>query len=123
LDSLAHLITKVRKALHKGGDTHTIEDVLAALYEGRMQAFANDAGIIVTELCATPRKKYINMFLAAGEMDAVKALAPRLIDFARENDIHHARAAVRPGFVPALKTMGWRPTQICMEYENGQLRA
>lgn len=105
----------MRKALHAGGDTHTIEDLVEALKRGEMQIFHNDRAVIVTEVVQAPRRRYLHLFLVAGDMDAVDALGPQVTAFARDQGCEFARAQVRPGFEPALRSRGWRKTQLITE--------
>lgn len=105
----------MRKALRAGGDTHSIEDLVEALKRGEMQAFYNDRAVIITEIVEAPRRRYLNLFLVAGDMDAVDALGPELTAWAKDQGCEFARAQVRLGFEPLLKARGWQKTQLIME--------
>ena len=117
MDSKEHLLTKLKKALKVGRDTHDLEDVLYCLETGKMQAFWNDGAIIVTEIAQTPRRRYLHIFLAAGDLPSVMALDDKLKAFAVSKGCEFGRALVRPGFEKALTSKGWKRTMIVMEYE------
>jgi hypothetical protein len=116
LDNQERLLTKLRKALRVGGNTHELEDILFGLETGKMQAFWNDGAIIVTEIVQAPAKRYLNIFLAAGDMDSVMALHPKIEAFSDEKGCEFGRALVRPGFEKVLKAKGWKRKMIVMEY-------
>lgn len=106
----------MRKALRIGSDTHSMDDVIGCLQRGEMQAFYNDRGVILTSLVQSPQRKYVEIFLSAGDMDAVMALFPQVEEWARENDADFGRAMVRPGFEPIFKKLGWKKKTVVMEY-------
>ena len=119
MDNRERLLTKLKKALKVGGDTHDLEDVLYCLETGKMQAFWNDGALIVTEIVQAPARRYLHIFLAVGDMDSVMALDEKLKAFASEKGCEFGRALVRPGFEKALQAKGWKRKMIVMEYNNG----
>lgn len=111
----------MKKALRRGGDTHTLEDIVEAVKKGEMQAFFNDRAIIVTEIAVTPRKRFLSVMLTAGVLDGVLALLPEVEAWAATQGVHHAKVAVRPGYEKILKARGWTRSQVLMEYRtNGR---
>jgi len=119
LGNADQLLTKLKKAIRLAGDTHTLEDVVAAIKTGEMQAFWNDDAIVVTEVCETPRLVFVNIFLVAGAMDGVLSLVPQVGEWGKKHGYTRFRACVRPGFEPILKKMGWQRRQILMEFDDG----
>jgi hypothetical protein len=117
LDNQERLLTRLRKALRVGGNTHELEDVLFGLETGKMQAFWNDGAIVVTEIVQAPARRYLHVFLSAGEKDSVLALDEKLKAFAKDKGCEFGRAFVRPGFEKALQAKGWKRKMIVMEYE------
>ena len=96
----------MEKALRLMGETHTLQDVVDALQKGEMQLFHNDRAIVITEIAVSPRKKFANVFMSAGELEGVIELKAQLVDWAKKNGIEFARAAVRPGYEKHLKAAG-----------------
>ena len=43
-------MAKIARALKHGGGTHSLQDVLDGLLEGKYQLFENDDGVCVTEI-------------------------------------------------------------------------
>ena len=110
----------MRKALRLGSDTHTLEDLIEALRKGEMQAFHNDRAIVITEIAQTPRRRFVHVFLSAGELDGVLELMGQIEEWGLANGCEFARACVRPGYEPVLKARGWQRRMIMMEYHpNG----
>lgn len=106
----------MRKALRIGSDTHSVDDLIGALKRGEMQAFSNDRAIVITEIAQTPRRRFLHVFLSAGEIDGVMDLMDEITAWAIRQGCEFARATVRPGYEPLLKKQGWQRKQILMEY-------
>jgi hypothetical protein len=68
--------------LHCGG-THELEDVVKAIGEGRLQLWLGERSAGVSEILTYPRKRVLNLFLAGGNLEEMKALRPGLEAFAR----------------------------------------
>jgi hypothetical protein len=113
----ATLFKRMEKALRLMGETHTLQDVVDALKKGEMQLFHNDRAIVITEIAVSPRKKFANVFMSAGELDGVIELKAQLVDWARANGIEFARAAVRPGYEKYLKAAGWKSKMVLMDFD------
>ncbi len=116
MDKQDLLLTRMRKALRLGSDTHSLEDVVEALKRGEMQAHFNDRAIIVTEISQSPRRKYLHCFISAGELDAVLELMDEVKEWAEKQGCEFGRACVRPGYEPIFKAKGWKRKMIMMEY-------
>jgi len=110
----------MRKALRLGSDTHTLEDLVEALRKGEMQAHYNDRAIMITEIAQSPRRRFVHVFLSAGELDGVIELMEQVEKWAIAQGCEFARACVRPGYEPVLKARGWKRRMIMMEdHPNG----
>ncbi len=93
-----------------------MSDLIGCLQRGEMQAFHNDRGIILTSLVQSPQRKYLEIFLSAGDMDAVLELFPEVEEWALEQGAEFGRAFVRPGFERIFKERGWQKKTVVMEY-------
>lgn len=109
LDALAH------------DGTHGLEDVTAALAEGRAQLFACATGACVTEVVVAPRKRYLRVWLAGGDMDGMRQLHPQVVAFAKAEGctsiVMHGRTGWERTFL--TREEGWRPTLMTFEKEVG----
>jgi len=112
-----YLISKMEKALRLSGNTHTVSDVVDALRKGHMQAFWNETSVVITEVANTPRRKFVSVFLVAGDLDGVMGLHDKVRDWALSNDYDFSRIIVRPGFARLLQQRGWKKRQVVMELE------
>lgn len=75
-----------------------------------MQSFVYNNAWIVTEIIDTPRKRYLNVFLAVGDsIDDVTTLIPELVRFARAHGCLWIQALGRVGWGAVLPRYGWRP--------------
>ena len=105
-----HMIARLEAALEHGGGTYALHDIVAGLEDGRFQLFWNDDGTAVTEIIQAPQKRYLNIFLAAGEMKAVLKLHRKVEKFARKNGCDFMQATARKGWEKFEPAFGWRST-------------
>jgi hypothetical protein len=103
---------KLRKALKVAGDTYTFEDILFEIDQGNMQSFAEGESWVVTQIVDFPQKRFLEIVFAIGNLDELKAIYPRLEDFARDNVCDGLRAFGRPGWMRQLEIdkAGWVET-------------
>jgi len=90
---------KLRKALAVAGDTYTLDDILAEINEGRMQSFVEGESWAVTQIVDFPRKRYVEIVFAVGNLNELKLIYPKLEAFAREIEADGLRAFGRPGWM------------------------
>ena len=103
---------RLQDALDRAGNTHTIEDVVAGIREGQMQVFFSEQAFVVTEIACGPRKKWLNVFLAAGELHDVMALQPQLDAFGKEHGCAFMAMTGRRGWAKVLPKHGWFETGV-----------
>lgn len=103
---------KLRKALAIANDAYTLEDILVEINEGRMQSFVEGESWVVTQIVDFPRKRYVEIVFAVGKLDQLKAIYPRLEQFAREIAADGLRAFGRPGWMRQFEIdkHGWVET-------------
>lgn len=107
----------MKRALRFGSDTHNIEDLVGCLQRGEMQAFSNDRAIVCTMLVESPQRRYLDVFLGAGEMDALVDLFPQVQQWAIDHGAEFGRVMVRPGLARVLEQHGWeRKKTVVMEF-------
>lgn len=100
----------MQKACDLPFSNHDFKSVLADMKEGKLQAFwaEDDSAIILTEICVSPRRRFLNIFMAAGRLESVFALTPKVVKFARDNGLSQTTAQIRAGWGPSLKKKGWK---------------
>ena len=103
------------KGLRHGGSTHSVEDVVAGLRSGDLQAFHNDDGMIMTMIADYPQKKVLEMFMALGNQDAISSLFDKeVVNYGQEIGADYVRAIVRPGLVDLFKSLEGKPRGTIM---------
>lgn len=108
------------KGLRHGGDTHSVEDVIASLKSGELQAFYNDDGMIMTTLAEYPQKKVLEVFMALGSQEAIAELfTNEVIPHGEAVGADYARAMVRPGLVDLFKGLDCKPRGTMLYREFG----
>jgi hypothetical protein len=105
-----HMIARLEQALEHGGGTYALQDIIEGLEQGRFQLFWNEEGMAVTEIIQAPQKRYLNIFLAAGEMKAVLKLHRRIEKFARKHGCDFMLATARKGWEKIGPSVGWQST-------------
>ena len=117
----SELMRRFEKALRLGGYTHTFEDVMEELRCERMQSFAHNNAIVVTQIITEKRAKYLNVFLAVSDdVNDVMAIQPRFIEFARQHGCHWIQTLGRRGWISVLPKYGWKPTHTLFVLRTDQ---
>lgn len=106
------MISRLRKALALGGDTHTVDDIIAGVRSGALQAFSSENAFVVTEIAFAPRKRWLNVVVAAGELDEVMELQPQLEVFGRDQGCEFMTMTGRRGWSRVLPDYGWHETGV-----------
>jgi hypothetical protein len=103
---------QIARALQAGGDLLSIDDLRQLALAGRVQWWGDERASLATELLTYPRRRVLNVFMAAGELREVLALQDEVTDFARSNDCTHMVAHGRPAWGLVGKPLGWLPHSI-----------
>lgn len=113
---------KLRKALKVAGDTYTLEDILIEINEGRMQSFVEGESWAVTQIVDFPRKRYLEIVFAIGNIDELKVIYPQVERYAREIAADGMRAFGRPGWMKQfqIEKHGWSETTRVYVREFGE---
>jgi hypothetical protein len=77
-----------------------------------MQSFVEGESWVVTQIVDFPRKRYLEIVFAVGNLDELKAIYPKLELFAREIQADGLRAMGRPGWMRQFEIdkHGWVET-------------
>ena len=113
------LAKRLDKALRLAGNTHTIEDIKKSVARGEMQCFVHGDSFVITEIATTPRAKYLNVFLAVGDL-SLMALQTELNDFAEQSGCQWMQTLGRHGWNAVLPKYGWKPTHTLFIHKVGQ---
>ena len=103
------LTRRLERALKVAGNTHTADDIMDAVSEGRMQAWVQGDSLVVSEIMTFPRGSAVNIVLAVGLLDDVMSLQPAIEAFGREHGCKVMRMEGRKGWARVLPAHGWKP--------------
>lgn len=104
----------VEKALLIAGSTHEFDDVLAEMLAspGLQVWDCFGRAVAVTVIHNYPRIREMNIWIAAGEMDAIHQAEPFVAEHARMQGCSRMVTRGRPGWVRANRAAGWTPIAV-----------
>lgn len=106
----------IEAALEHASGSHTFEDVKQAVEEGRLQFWPGRTSAVVTEIVTHPRAKFLNYFLAGGNLAELEIMAPYLEAWGRAQGCTHASLVGRRGWERTfLKGLGYEPKLVVYE--------
>lgn len=100
-----------RGCFSQGRGTHDFWDIVDGVYSGHMQLWPRAKGCLVTEVVVYPKRKILNVFLGAGELDELADMHQDIIKWARDSGCDGASINGRRGWVRAFKQYGWKEIQ------------
>lgn len=99
---------KLGRVLDAMGGLYTVNDLLTAIADGRMQSFAVGNSWAVTELAQFPRARKLNIVAVVGDMPDMEALQSKILAYAGEVNAGLVSAYGRHGWIPKAEALGWR---------------
>jgi len=105
------IIKRIKKALMIGGDTHSWDDVREGLIEGKYQIFWNDHGACISEVIDAPKRRYMNIFVVAGELPGVMDLQDEVENHAITMGCSYMMTSARMGWKKVLPGYGWKESR------------
>lgn len=97
----------IEAALAYSGDTHTLDDIVNAIIEGKMQLWPTPDACAVSEIIRYPRKKVCHVFLAAGNLGTILDAQPSFEAWAIDQGCEQITLTGRLGWLKTLKRDGW----------------
>ena len=92
---------------------YTIEWLDGELWAGRLNLWANENAVLVTELRQYPAgAREIHAMVAAGSLEGISELRARAEIWARGSGVEFASAASRPGWERVLERYGYELHQV-----------
>jgi hypothetical protein len=99
---------KLGRVLDRMGGLYRLDDILERLGDGRMQSFAVNNSLAVTEIGVFPRARKLHVLAVVGDIADGEALHDKVLDFARLVDVPLISADGRRGWLPQAEAHGWR---------------
>lgn len=107
MDEIARCRDWIAAALAYSGGTHTPEDVAGGILAGTLQLWPAEKGCLVTEIVDFPRKRVLNIFLAAGDMRQVLDMNDDVAAWAKAQGCTAMTAYGRKGWERVARRFGW----------------
>jgi hypothetical protein len=99
---------KLTRVLDRMGGLYTLDDILERLGDGRMQSFAVNNSLAVTEIGVFPRARKLHVVVMVGDIADGEALHDKVLEFARKVEVPLISADGRRGWLPQAEAHGWR---------------
>ena len=107
----------LQAALDEGDNTHTLEDIRAAVLAQYMQFWPAERGAAITEVVSYPRSKTLHIFLAGGELDQIVDMEASAARFARAVGCNQMTVAGRRGWLRVLGDQGYKESLTLLSKE------
>lgn len=109
---------KLQKVLEAMGSLYTIQDILTALHAGKMQMLAENDSIAVTQICCFPRAKVLEILAVVGDLEDLRILHDRVLNFAEKIGAGVIQAYGRRGWFADAKQRGWKVKARSFVYQR-----
>jgi hypothetical protein len=117
LKRFAALRPQLEAALARGGNTHSVEDVLQAVADNRAFAWLGEACVVLTTIEAHPQRRVLRYWLAAGDMEELMAFRPGIEAYARGLNCDCIVESGRDGWARMLRGHGYEKTCVVLSKE------
>jgi hypothetical protein len=101
-------LARLQKALHYGGDTHSLSDLIGVLHSGEAKLIENPDAVIIAEMHRFPQFSAVHFWLIAGVLRECLALEDEVLAWGVENGATVATACGRRGWGRVAAATGWR---------------
>ena len=92
----------IAAALEHIKGTHTIDDVALLVGAGHLKVWLGNNFAMLTEICASPRLRWVNVFAAGGNLQELQNLEADLVKYAKDNNCSRITAFGRDGWLKVL---------------------
>ena len=89
-----------------------------AVRENKMQMFAENDSIAITQVIQFPRARMLEILIALGDIDQCRILHDRVLQYARDNDISLVQAYGRRGWLADARSHGWKVRTTSYLYQK-----
>jgi hypothetical protein len=109
---------KLARALDRMGGLWLVSDLISDVMAGKKQMFALSDSIVVTQISLYPRAKVLEVLVAVGNLDELRALHDNLLKFAAETGVNVIQTHGRYGWLPDAVKRGWRVKARSFVYQR-----
>tara|TARA_R110000744_G_C19370668_1_gene562497 strand:+ start:3446 stop:3805 length:360 start_codon:yes stop_codon:yes gene_type:complete len=106
----------VEAALAYSEGTHTFDDIVLMVLNGRLRFMPLANSFLMTEVTVYPQTNHLNVFLAGGDLDEIRAQQAALEEMAVLAGCSAITLSGRRGWIMALKQLGWKESHTTAFY-------
>jgi hypothetical protein len=99
---------KLARVLDCMGGLFTVNDILTAIAEARMQSFAVNNSWAITQVVDFPRARQLQIVAMVGDLADGEALHEKVLAYADDVNAGLVSALGRRGWIPEARAHGWR---------------
>jgi hypothetical protein len=99
---------KLERVLDRMGGLYTLNDILTAIGEGKMQSFVENNSWALTQVNQYPRARTLQIVAMVGDLVDVDPLHAKILAYANENNAGLISAYGRLGWMSEAARLGWR---------------
>jgi len=99
---------KMARALERMGGLYTLNDILTAIAEGRMQSFAVNNTWAITQVVQFPRARQLQIVALVGDLADIDELQAKIFAYANDVNASLVSAYGRRGWKRHALARGWR---------------
>ena len=107
----------IRDALEYSGGTHTFDDIVGMIAQGRVRWWPLPNSFLVTEVLEYPQAKHYHVFLAGGDLEEIKSTQKALEAAAEQCGCCKLTLSGRRGWIKALKDLNWKEYCTTVAYD------
>jgi len=100
-------------------ETHTMGDIIAGIERGAFHFWPGQKSAAITEVYQYPRARYLNIFLAGGDLDELLSMVPLFKSWGEHLGCTELVLAGRPGWEKVLKGWTRRAVVLSTQIEKG----
>jgi hypothetical protein len=109
---------KLERVLDRMGGIYHWRDIKERLDDGRMQSFAHNNSMLITQINVYPRGRVFDWLAAVGDMQDWEPIHEAAVRFAERCDISLIRAYGRRGWAPFIGDHGWKTLTVNQLYQK-----
>ena len=101
---------KLKRVLDRMGSLYTLNDILTAIAEGRMQSFVHNNSWAITTVNQFPRARTLQIVAMVGDLADVDDLHAKILKYADEANCSLLSTYGRLGWIRegSYRRLGWR---------------
>lgn len=114
LQSIENFRVDIHNALCYTNGTHTFNDVVSGILQGRYVFWPLKESFVLWEIVEFPKKKFLHVFLAGGDLTELDGIVPKLKQAAILAGCSAVTLNGRRGWLRGLTDEGWKEASTYM---------